>query len=314
VTTTPGALGADSNVLETKTSYLLTGSEVVKQWAITGTTLQCVNTFQIGAYRKDLHLRDGCYREVISLDQVNEDVFVGQCFQKEWRRECVQFWNIKKPSAPFLLLEDVELLCVLKSVRNTVAVNVEMRYTGSGISLLLYSLDDRSTKKLINGTGSVIVDLKELSNGVLVGVNSYCCLAWWDVETGVCLMKCFSEKQYTQAQPVGLVVIENDRLLQWWRDFRDHVIIDWRPDEISETVWSTATTSILSVARRKSGGLFVSTNDRMLRIYDSDMNEVVLCGSVKTSKAISVCEMSDGSIACLTENGTIAVWKITPPK
>jgi len=73
------------------------------------------------------------------------------------------------------------------------------------------------------------------------------------------------------------------------------------------------TPTVLSVTTRRSGGLIMSTDDRMLRIYDSDMNEVVLCGTVKTSKAISVCELSDRSVACLTENETIAVWK-TPPK
>jgi len=79
-------------------------------------------------------------------------------------------------------------------------------------------------------------------------------------------------------------------------------------DLASETYWKidNPTTKILSIASRTSGGLIVSSDDRLMRIYDSDMNQVVLCGTFKTH---SVCEMSDGSVACLTENGTIAVGR-----
>jgi len=306
----------DSKASQRKQSYLLTGSEVVKQWIITGTTLRCVNTFKIGVYQKDLNVTVADNTEVISPAQVNEDVFVGQCEPRHsWSIKCVQFWNIKKPSDPFLVLDGAQLMCALRHTRyNKVALKF---YPRTDFHIDLYSLDDGSTKKLINDTWHEMVTLCEKGDGVLVSINENRDMRWWDPETGACLMKYSKHLSRT----LDLIVIDNDQLFLWsLYGFGYRIHCCGRPDELddmepSETYWKIdKPTKILSVASRTSGGLIVSSDDRLMRIYDSNMNQVVLCGTFKTSKTHSVCEMSDGSVAGLTENGTIAVWKITPPK
>jgi len=198
---------------ERKQSSLLTGSEVVKQWVITGATLQCISTFSIVASQSD--------SKVVSLSQVNEEVFVGQCFSASWSIKCVQFWNIKKPSGPFRVLEDAWLMCPLQhSRRSRVVVRF---YRRPELHMYFYSIDDGSTKRLTNDTEYWFDALCEKSDGVLVGINQVRQVRWWDSETGDCVIK-YDNSTFTLTT-MDLVAIDDNQLFLWSQWLRNHYII-----------------------------------------------------------------------------------------
>jgi len=298
-----GDLTDFSSPTKERVSYLLTASEAdlnIKQWVRYGSVFKCINTFSGGK------------QEITSLAQLNEEVFVGMCptvhiFSA--RANSVKFWCINKPPKPIHVINDAACMAILRRCKNTVAV-------GSAHCVTLFSISGSSTHLIRTlHTTDLVEKLCEMDDGVLVSLTTNGEIRWWNVEIGSRL-RVFNYSRRSPRNSYQMIGVDN-RLIIWASRLEECRIISC--DKVNEagephSMIFVPMSGATSATRLKSGGFVASTDDRITRIFDSELKEMASCGYHMADKALSVCEMSDGSIACGTEKGTIAIWVVTPPK